>query len=80
MKLNIPVLLATLFSSLGSAADNCLENTCVTMGEIPSQLSVGQQVRLSWSNDRDYVRTPYITSTLISTSSAKSFKLFPSNP
>lgn len=49
MKLGIPAILLSLFSSLSHAT--------VTINDVPSRLRVGQEVVLSWTSDRDYVRT-----------------------
>jgi hypothetical protein len=53
MKLNIPTMLFSLFSSFGHAT--------VSINDVPSHLKVGQEVVLSWSSDRDYVRTKHAT-------------------
>ena len=49
MKLGIPAILLSLFSSLSYAT--------VTINDVPSRLRVGQEVVLSWTSDRDYVST-----------------------
>jgi hypothetical protein len=48
MKLNIPTILASLFSILTSAT--------VTFDNLPPIVEVGQFIPISWSSDRDYVR------------------------
>jgi hypothetical protein len=49
MKFGIPAILLSLFSPLSYAT--------VTIDDVPSRLRVGQEVVLSWTSDRDYVRT-----------------------
>lgn len=54
MKLNVPaVLVAALYGGLSNAL-----NTHVKIADVPSHVEVGQQIRLDWSNDYDYVRCP----------------------
>jgi hypothetical protein len=60
MKLNIPAVLVALFCGLSNAL-----NTHVKIADVPSYVEVGQQIRLRWSNDRDYVRTVLPASRLL---------------
>jgi hypothetical protein len=49
MKLTLPTTLLSLLSTLASAT--------VTFNAIPPNVEVGQFIPISWSSDRDYVRT-----------------------
>jgi len=57
MKLNIQILLVALFYNLGNAANGPYGYDDLVFGDVPSHMEVGQQVRISWSTPRDYVRT-----------------------
>lgn len=58
MKLNILVALAMLFCNASNAlVKNSTGYDDVVLGEMPSHVGVGQQVQISWSTPRDYVRT-----------------------
>jgi hypothetical protein len=49
MKLTLLTTLLSLFSTLTSAT--------VTFNDLPSRVEVDQFIPISWSSDRDYVRT-----------------------
>jgi hypothetical protein len=56
MKLNIPTVLAALFCNLSNAVGGPFGYDDVVFADVPSHMEVGQQVRISWSTPRDYVR------------------------
>lgn len=56
MKLSISIVLAALFCNLSNATGADTGYDDVVFADVPSHMQVGQQVRVSWSTPRDYVR------------------------
>jgi len=65
MKLSIPTVLVALFGTLSNAyiRNASLGYADFVFSDVPSHMEVGQQVRVSWSAPRDYVRIANSTRT-----------------
>lgn len=59
MKLNISTVLLVVFCNASNAVKNLTGYDDVVFEDLPSNIEVGQQVKVRWFTARDYVRITY---------------------